>query len=134
MAGAGNFEIAQEGLDRLVAALTRAQTLGVAALTKAMVDEMDKVMELSKLQCPVDTGTLRASGAVQPPVKTGNQVTVTAGYGGAAQGYAIFVHEDLNAHHDVGNAKFLEAPFLERQPQIPRNLAVRVEAALRGLR
>jgi hypothetical protein len=37
-------------------------------------------------------------------------VQVTVGY---TQSYAIFVHENLNAHHEVGQAKFLEQPARE---------------------
>ena len=32
---------------------------------------------------------------------------------GNTASYAIFVHEDLQAHHFVGQAKFLEQPFRE---------------------
>jgi hypothetical protein len=35
---------------------------------------------------------------------------VTVGF---TQHYAIYVHENLNAHHDVGEAKFLEKPARE---------------------
>lgn len=59
---------------------------------------------------PVDTGVLRASGYVEPPTQSGNVVTVTLGYGGAAQAYATIQHEDLSLHHTVGQAKYLEIP------------------------
>jgi CRISPR/Cas system-associated exonuclease Cas4 (RecB family) len=36
-----------------------------------------------------------------------SKASVTVGY---TQNYAIFVHEDLVAHHTVGQAKFLEQP------------------------
>lgn len=36
-----------------------------------------------------------------------SKASVTVGY---TQNYAIFVHEDLVAHHSVGQAKFLEQP------------------------
>lgn len=44
--------------------------------------------------------------------------SVLVGYGGETvvnstnKPYAVYVHEDLEAHHDIGQAKFLEeAPF-----------------------
>ena len=70
--------------------------------------EATKIMNASKPLVPVDTGFLRQSGHVQPPQIVGNRVTVTLGY---AAEYAIYVHENLNARHKVGIAKFLEVPF-----------------------
>jgi len=36
-----------------------------------------------------------------------DNVSVVVGY---TQSYAIFVHENLESHHTVGNAKYLESP------------------------
>ena len=44
-------------------------------------------------------------------------VSVLVGY---TQNYALFVHEDLEAHHPVGQAKFLEQPARERGKEIGR--------------
>jgi len=129
-----SIQIDPASMAHLKSVLDRMGSGALDALGKAAVDEMTKMMQVSKGQCPVDTGTLRASGMVQPPVRVGNQVVVTAGYGGAASGYAIYVHEDLNATHPVGNAKFLERPFLAALPQMPRNIATRIEAFLAGIR
>lgn len=42
--------------------------------------------------------------------KTGGNPSVTVGF---TQQYALYVHENLEAHHDVGQAKFLEQPARE---------------------
>lgn len=42
---------------------------------------------------------------------TDADVSVAIGY---TQSYAIYVHENLEARHPVGQAKFLEQPFRER--------------------
>lgn len=34
---------------------------------------------------------------------------------GYTQQYAVYVHENLEAHHPVGQAKFLEQPFRENE-------------------
>lgn len=70
--------------------------------------EATKIMNASKPLVPVDTGFLRQSGHVQLPFIQGDRVTVTLGY---AAEYAIYVHENLNARHKVGTAKYLEIPF-----------------------
>lgn len=54
---------------------------------------------------PVDTGRLRSTAYCTPPHVAGEEIYVTVGYGTA---YAIFVHERVDLHHAVGEAKFLE--------------------------
>lgn len=44
-------------------------------------------------------------------------VSVTVGY---TQYYAIYVHEDLKARHDVGQAKYLEQPARTMQPEMAK--------------
>lgn len=66
------------------------------------------VMVPAKEYTPVDYGTLRDSGLVDKPVSDNDSISVTLGFGGAAAAYAIYVHEDLDAKHDVGQAKFLQ--------------------------
>lgn len=83
----------------------------------------EEVMEESKRECPVDTGTLRSSGFVQPPDVERGEMSVLLGYGGAAAEYAVFVHEDLTARHPVGKAKFLEDPIRREVPRLARDLA-----------
>jgi len=56
---------------------------------------------------PIDTGTLRNSAYTRATGK-GFGVVVHVGY---TANYAIFVHENLEAHHIKGIAKFLEVPF-----------------------
>ncbi len=96
------------------------------AAARALYQEAELVMGKSKEMCPVDTGTLRDSGYVKPPETTADKVSVEMGYGGAAQEYAIYVHENLNANHPVGEAKFLEKPVNEVKPQLANNLARRI--------
>ena len=39
---------------------------------------------------------------------------------GFTQKYAVYVHENLEAHHPVGQAKFLEQPARELAPELGR--------------
>lgn len=75
--------------------------------------EANSIMNSAKGLTPVDTGTLRGSGHVRMPEVTEAGVSVVIGFGGAASGYAIYVHENLNSFHKPPTqAKFLEQPFL----------------------
>lgn len=83
------------------------------AVAGAVMGEAEAIMAHSKEHyCPVDTGVLRASGIVLPPEIRGSHVDVKLGYGGNASSYALEVHERLGVHHPVGQAKYLEVPFL----------------------
>lgn len=49
---------------------------------------------------------------------------------GYTQEYAIYVHENLEAYHEVGNAKFLEIPFREIEPDVPSILRKSIAAGM----
>jgi hypothetical protein len=64
--------------------------------------------------CPVDTGDLKRSAGYKVedngPGKISGRVFYT-------QEYAIYVHENVGANFRVGQAKFLEQPARELQPE-----------------
>lgn len=86
---------------------------------------------------PVDQGILRGSGFVNEPVVETAQISVTLGFGGAAEAYALKQHEDLSLHHppkDTGHdehrlsnmdarpnagSKYLERPVLAKAHLLP---------------
>lgn len=96
-------------------------------LEKHLFQEGEGIMAQSKEMVPVNVGTLRSSGHVQLPKRTVNQVSVTMGYGGPAAGYAVKVHEDMQAFHKVGGAKYLSLPFNQAIRGFAKRLAVRLK-------
>lgn len=112
----------------------------------AIYTEAQIIMTESKHRCPVapDGGVLRASGQVSPPVRNGRDISVTLSYGGAADAYAIAVHEHLSEHspyawkraaesgHDIHwstpgtGPKFLEGPINEAMPDMNARLTARL--------
>jgi len=97
-----------------------------------MYEEANLIMTAAKTDfVPVDTGALRASGFVTPPVITGQGVEVTLGFGGPSAPYAVVVHEDLTKRHPVGQAKYLELPLKARLAGMPAVLAMRVNDVTR---
>jgi hypothetical protein len=93
--------------------------------------EAKKIMgESKKHYVPVDLGNLKNSGHVSPPENDGAGIVVIVGFGGPAASYALEVHEDLQTHHEVGRAKYLEIPFLERVQDLPQRLAERAEETI----
>ena len=92
------------------------------ATAAAVHQEALELLADSLLQVPVDTGTLRRSGYAEPPHDVRNPVAVV-GYG---TDYALPVHERMEAQHPVGNAKFLERPFLARQQNFVQRMIDRI--------
>lgn len=113
------------------------------SLSRQLYREGLGIMEASKGLVPVDTSALRSSGYVAPPVKEGNRVVVALGYGGPAakinpttgqstDGYALFVHENLEAEHPVGMAKYLELPFNQAKKGMGERIAKAMRADIYG--
>ena len=82
-------------------------------------------------ECPHQTGTLRRSWTVDPPIVSGNSISITFGYGVY---YAIYVHEILeNYHAPPTKAKFLEDPVNRHRADIPNEVMARVQELLGGI-
>jgi hypothetical protein len=117
---------------RIVGAAQMQQALRAAieALPKqaaaALRTEAEIEMAEAKQRTPVDSGSLRASGYVDTPVISGRKISVELGFGGAASEYAVIVHENMDAHHPVGQAKFLESVLQESAPYLADRLARRI--------
>jgi hypothetical protein len=95
----------------------------------ALYLEAEIEMAEAKQRTPVDTGALRASGVVSLPEFSGRQISVSLNFGGPAAPYALVVHEDLEAHHPVGQAKYLESVIVESAPFMAARLARRLDLA-----
>lgn len=123
------------GLDQLqqrVNRLARGSDLERAVAGK-LFRSANRVLTESKRLVPVDTGNLKATGSVEVPDVGGSRVTTEVGYGGSAAPYALVVHEDLEAFHDDGSAKYLEIPFRAEAEGTLRELR-KVISLLRGTR
>ena len=115
------------GAAQMVARLRQIAVKFPDRVAAAIYQEAQIEMTESKRRCPVDVGTLRASGMVaQPERGPGRNISVTLSYGGAAQDYAIPQHENLEYFHKVGQAKFLESVLNESRPFMAARIAARV--------
>lgn len=92
------------------------------ALKKAVQPILAESQEL----VPIRTGALKATGALNVEIE-GNAIIATISYGSDEVGYAVIVHEDLEAHHPVGEAKFLERPLLDAAPTLGAKFGVEFE-------
>lgn len=79
------------------------------AVTNFGIIEMNEMQE----RVPMDTGELSNSGFVGKPEIKGNHVTLQLGF---TAPHAMVVHEDLEAKHTNGEAKYLESVLNESEP------------------
>ncbi|MEO7189491.1 MAG: HK97 gp10 family phage protein [Vicinamibacterales bacterium] len=93
----------------------------------ALYVEAEIEMAKMKERTPVASGTLRNSGHVELPEITPSSVTVRLGFGGPAASYAVYVHEDLEARHEVGQAKYLSSVLDESEPFLLGRVAARLK-------
>jgi hypothetical protein len=113
------------GVEEFIAKVEKRIPEAQQKLRQFVYEDANNIMTEAKQGVPVDTGTLKSSGFVPLPTETeSGGVKIEIGFGGPAgtgnmsgdtnstpAGYATYVHEDLQAHHTVGHAKFLEIPF-----------------------
>lgn len=98
------------------------------ATAKALTEEGENTMRVSKKRTPVDTGNLRASGHVKPATTKRSKVTVELAYG---TDYAIYVHE-RPALHPSGQMKYLESAVRDSADGMAGRLKDRIAASLKG--
>ncbi len=115
-----------KGAAAMIATLKQIAAKFPDRVAAAIYQEAQIEMTESKRRCPVDVGTLRASGMVAEPIRSGRNISVTLSYGGAAQDYAIPQHENLEYVHKVGQAKFLESVLNESRSNMAARIAARV--------
>lgn len=80
-----------------------------------------------KKRTPVDKGTLRGTVHVVGPVREGKRIYTLIACGGPSAPYAVYVHENLEAFHKVGQAKFLESVIMESRAYMGARVAKRME-------
>jgi len=126
------LELNLEGLDHVLAYLSGTGSRARRGVEKGLYASGLIIMASSQEIVPVDTGALKGSGIVELPRWDGDTCVVELGYGGPAIPYAWRQHEDLTYRHKDGQqAKYLEVPLLEDEPNILGRVAdaIQVEMA-----
>ncbi|HEX6880941.1 MAG TPA: HK97 gp10 family phage protein [Terriglobales bacterium] len=107
--------------------LTKLAKKSPRAMERAFYKYGNEEMKEAKRLTPKDEGTLRDSGIVDEPRWEGSNLVMELGFGGAAEEYAAIVHEDLEAFHAEGQAKFLETPLNESEPYLDQRVGADFE-------
>ena len=130
-----SFELEIDGLDRLINKMETLYPKVNDAVEKALYQFAEEVMAASVLVVPVGgTGALMGTGKVLSPEREGTEISVTMGYGDESVGYALYVHENMNANvnwtRPGSGPQFLAQPLHERQDQLPGKIADAVREAM----
>jgi hypothetical protein len=115
------------GADAMMANLTKLQAFSPDEFARAIYQEAQIEATECKRRTPVDTGALRASIVVEDPKREGRKISVAIVAGGPSVDYALKVHEDLEAFHSNGEAKFIERPLRESAPHMASRIAARID-------
>lgn len=120
------------GMNMSGAAQMRAKLARLAAkfpdeVARALYIETEIEVKEVKMRTPVDTGVLRGTVHQVGPRREGRKIFTLIAAGGPAATYAIYVHEDLEAIHKVGAAKYIESVILESRPYLAARIARRIE-------
>ncbi len=76
---------------------------------------------------PIDTRELIESRFEGEPIVNGNRIEAVMGY---TADHAEVVHEDLEAHHSIGQAKYMESVLNESGPHFLERVAEDVKKDL----
>lgn len=129
MKGTFDISFSKQSLNEFTAACNVAIRNIGRGTKKATIAACEEILADSLLQVPLDTFTLRSSGYYEVYRRGDTAATTWAyegvvGYGGngdpvnpksgkRASSYMVAVHENLNAKHPSGKAKYLEDPVRE---------------------
>ena len=126
MAVSGTMLIGQEKLAARLSVLDKEMTQKTAeALRKAG----GEIIRVTIPKTPIATGELRARSFNEGPLQDDDKHVQVVGFEKHAgnwdkdNAYAVPVHENLEAHHDVGEAKFLEHGVQETESYLLKYLA-----------
>jgi len=106
----GGPTIQVEGIENTVRLVQELGKENKKALRKGMEKAGRFLLARSKELVPVATGKLKRSGQSKVLNDSSGMPRYIVSY---ATPYALYVHEDLDAFHEVGQAKFLEKPARE---------------------
>lgn len=123
------FEWRTRGTERVIRNIRRLADNNPRAAQQSLRAEAEAEMVEMKKRTPVKTGALKGSGRVEDFGP--GEIGIKWVFGGPGIDYALPVHEDLEAFHPVGQAKYMESVLNESLRFIPTRVATRMRGLLR---
>lgn len=94
---------------------------------KAQMRETEVEATSCRRATPVKSGLLRSTVRAEGPWFEGDRIITAVSAGSAAADYALPVHENLEAKHRTGGAKFIEATLKASSPHMADRIAARLK-------
>ncbi len=116
------------GADQTLKELEKLKTASPDTFANALFQEAQIELKEVKINTPVKTGALRGSEKLIGPFRKGRRIWVVVEAGGPAASYAFVVHEDLEAFHAQGRAKFIEFTLRASAPHLGDRIAKRINS------
>ena len=116
-----------EGIDEMNRTFRRIAANVPGQAEQALMAEAEIFAEQARERVPVDEGDLRDSIHVEGPTRSGREISVEIVAGGPSAPHGVIVHEDMEAQHATGEAKFLERPVFEGSRSLLRQLGNRFD-------
>jgi hypothetical protein len=114
---------ASSDISKLLAGLAKAKIAKLNAAIRAVDIFGEQVIGDAQQLTPVKTGALQASGTTLPAEVNQGKVTKMIGFN---TNYAAAVHERLELHHEIGQAKFLYTAMRNNQNKFAPFVAAKV--------
>lgn len=108
-------------------ALRRAAEKYPDVVAQGLMAETEIEATEARKRTPVDLGPLVASVHAEGPFRNGRSIYSMIVAGGPAAPYAIFVHEDPDAFHPVGQWKYIESVINEAKAYFAERIARRIQ-------
>ena len=115
------------GAAAMLSKLKKIATNAPDEFKRALYQEAELIVKECKQRVPVDTGNLRATIRQEGPTREGRRILTEIVAGSSSEDYALIVHEDLEAHHDDGEAKYIERPIKETSGTLMGRIAKRID-------
>lgn len=115
------------GLNELIHTFTRSHDGFNEEFGRALYEEIKIEAKEVERRTPRKTGALRRSIKVSKPDLRNKTVAVTISVGGETAPYAVYVHEDLEAVHPIGQAKYLSSVINESKRHMAARVARRID-------
>lgn len=118
------IRIRLQGFVELTNRLNRSASQISDTVQNALLDCGNDLQQKAQDLTPVDTGALRSSAFTEADRQNRKKPSVTVGF---EEEYALYVHENLEAHHNNGQAKFLEQPLRENADRYAEHVKNKVQ-------
>ncbi|HUW56556.1 MAG TPA: hypothetical protein VMZ92_07965 [Planctomycetota bacterium] len=117
----------QHGADDALRDLRKIRAFAPGEIGRALFQETAVESKECQKVTPVKFGVLRGTIHPEGPFVDGKRIHTAVVAGGPAAPYALVVHEDLEAFHTVGEAKYIERPLKASARHIGSRVAKRID-------